>query len=184
MTLFPFDEVNALTQKLVEAQKSPDTDEKRSMVDKLLDEVEEMLEMDYFYGVLDASKGIGRSIDPDVWEAERLINEKFEGRDYRQRLTDYIYHGNEYDIKRVLETDAHRVYNGAVWNSGRRAGATQKTWNCMMLPTSRDTHVYLDGVTVGIDDEFYNYRGESTLYPGQWGIADQDVNCECWLTLG
>ena len=52
----------------------------------------------------------------------------------------------------------------------------------MMLPTSRDTHTYLDGVVAPIDGEFYSFMGGSTQYPGQWGIAEEDVNCLCWLT--
>lgn len=180
----PFDELNILKQRLLEAQKSPDTSEKRAVVDKLLDDVEEMLVMDYFYGVLDVSKGIGRSLDPDVMEARAVINERFDGKDYRDRLREYMQSGTAYDIERVIDTDAHRVYNAAVYTSAKRAGATKKTWHCLMLPTSRDTHIYMDGLTVGIDDEFYNYKGESTLYPGQWGIAEEDINCYCYITIG
>lgn len=181
---FPFDELNILKQMLFEARKLPDTDEKRGIVDKLLDDVEEMLEMDYMYGVMDARNGIGISIDPDMKEAQGIIFEKFDGKDFRQRLTEYLYTGTDYDIARVIDTDMHRVYNGGLYHSGKRAGATTKTWHTVDDLRVRDTHDYLDGITVGIDDEFYTYNGDSTYYPGQFGIAEQDINCRCWLTIG
>lgn len=183
MTFFPFDDINALTEKLVEEQKQPDTDEKSKRVDKLLDEVEELLAMDYFYGVMDASQGIGRSLEPDIDEARAVINERYEDKNYRDRLSEYLYYGTPYDIERVIKTDAHRVYNAAIYTSAKKAGATKKTWRTMEDPRVRDSHDYLDRVTVDIDDEFYTYNGHHTYYPGQFGIAEEDINCRCWITI-
>ena len=86
-------------------------------------------------------------------------------------------------IRRIAETEAHRIANAGAFETAKAAGATEKQWHCMMLPTSRDTHVYLDGVKAPIDGEFYSFAGGSTKYPGQWGIAEEDVNCLCWLTF-
>lgn len=86
-------------------------------------------------------------------------------------------------ITRIAETEAHRIANQAAYETAKASGATEKTWHCMMLPTSRDTHIYLDGVTAPIDGEFYSFKGGSTQFPGQWGIAEEDVNCLCWLTF-
>ena len=55
--------------------------------------------------------------------------------------------------------------------------------HCMMLENSRDSHIYLDGVTVPMGGYFYSYKGGRTQYPGQWGIAEEDCNCLCWLTF-
>ena len=46
-----------------------------------------------------------------------------------------------------------------------------------------DSHFWLEGVSAPIDGEFYNWKGERTMYPGEWGIAEEDVNCLCWLTF-
>ena len=91
--------------------------------------------------------------------------------------------GTAYDIRRVVETDAHRVFNAALFTGAKKAGATKKTWQTMQDDRVRDTHDYLQGVTIGIDEEFYSYKGGSTLYPSQWGIAEEDINCRCWLTF-
>ena len=86
-------------------------------------------------------------------------------------------------LTRIAETEAHRDANDAALKTATKAGATSKTWHCMMLPTSRDSHIYLDGVTVPIDGEFYSFNGGSTQFPGEWGIAEEDINCLCWLTF-
>ena len=182
MTFFPWDEIHSLETRAEEALKQARTKDFRARVELFIDEVEELLEMDYMLGTQDASVQIGVEISPDYEQIKAAVNKKIDGKDYRDRIAEYFESGTPYDIARVISTDAHRVYNEAMFEGAKAAGATTKTWNCMMLPTSRDTHQYLDGTTVPIDAEFYNYRGESTMYPGQWGIADQDINCLCWLT--
>lgn len=181
MIFFPWDEVNALENKAEEALKQARTDDFRRRVDIFIDEVEELLEMDYVLGTQDAAQQLGLSITADYNDIKTAIDKKIDGKDYKERISEYFENGTPYDIARVISTDAHRVYNEAMYEAAKSAGATSKTWNCLMLPTSRDTHIYLNGTTVPIDAEFYNYRGESTMYPGQWGIADQDCNCLCWL---
>lgn len=182
MTFFPWDEINALEAKAETAQTRYQNGDKDA-VGSFIDEVTELFEMDYMLGVQDASMQIGRSIDPDYRQLADALTEKIDGKDYTERITDYIKGGTPYDIARVVATDAHRIYNRAMFDGAKKGGATKKTWNCMMLPTSRDTHIYLDGTTVDIDAEFYSFRGGSTLYPGQWGIAEEDINCLCSLTF-
>ena len=90
--------------------------------------------------------------------------------------------GTPADIARVIGTDAHRIYNDAMYDQAVRNGATKKTWCTMADLRVRDSHSYLDGVTIPIDAEFYTYKGNKTQYPGQFGVAEEDVNCRCWLT--
>ena len=181
-TLMPFDAISALTAK-GEALKSPDRATKKEEVDKYIDEVTDLFVMAYVFGNAELNMELGSGVQPDAQEMRAVIEERFDGKDYRDRIREYMENGTAYDIQRVLETDAHRVYNAAKFTGAKKAGATQKTWNCMMLPTSRDSHVYLDGVTIPMDAEFYSINGGKTLYPGQWGIAEEDCNCLCILTF-
>lgn len=183
MTFFPWDEINALENKAEEAKKQADSEDFRKVVDNYIDEVTELFEMDYMLGVSDVSMQLGRGIDPDYADIKAAIDKEIAGKDYRQRIEEYFQSGTPYDIARVVATDAHRIYNQAMFDAARKGGATRKTWRCMMLPTSRDTHIYLDGTTVPIDAEFYSFKGGSTMYPGQWGIAEEDINCLCSLTF-
>ena len=181
MTDFIFDELNVLKDR-VKAAKSADTQGFDIDPGVFLDSVLDLLVMAYFYGYTEVASQFGLDKEPDAYDASDVINEKFDGKDYRDRIREYLESGTEYDIDRVLETDTGRVYEAAKYNAAVEAGATEKTWNCMMLPTSRDTHIYLDGTTIPIDGYFYSYKGGKTLYPRQWGIAEEDVNCLCTLT--
>lgn len=182
MIFFPWDEVNALESKAEEALKQAHTEDFKRVVDKYIDEVQDLFEMDYMLGVQDASMQIGISIDPDYEDIRKAIDKKIAGKDYIERINEYFENGTPYDLARVISTDAHRIYNEAMFDAAKRAGATSKTWNCMMLPTSRDTHQYLDGTTVPLDAEFYTFNGDKAMYPGQFGVAEEDINCLCWLT--
>lgn len=182
MIFFPWDEVNALENKAEEALKQAHTDDFKRRVDIFIDEVEELLEMDYVLGTQDAAQQLGLSITADYGDIRNAIDKKIDGKDYKERISEYFENGTPYDIARVISTDAHRVYNEAVYEAAKSAGATLKTWNTMGDLKVRDTHEYLEGVTVPLDAEFYSFKGGKTMYPGQWGIAEEDINCRCWLT--
>lgn len=182
MTFFPWDEINALESKAETAQTRYQNGDKDA-VGNFIDEVTELFEMDYMLGVQDASMQIGKSLDPDYRQMAEAITKQIDGKDYVERINDYIKAGTPYDIARVIATDAHRIYNTAVYEGAKRGGATKKTWHTMLDPKVRDTHDYLEGSTIGIDEEFYTYNGNHTYYPGQFGIAEEDINCRCWVTF-
>lgn len=182
MTYFPWDEVNALEQKAAEAQKQAISGDFRAGVDKYIDEVEDLFEMDYMYGVADVNYQLGISLSPNFEEVRDAINRKIDGKDYRQRIEGYFRDGTPYDIARVVSTDAHRIYNQAMFDTAKRGGATQKTWRTMRDERVRDLHDYLDGMTIPIDAEFYTYNGDHAYFPSQFGVAEEDINCRCWVT--
>lgn len=84
-------------------------------------------------------------------------------------------------ILRVAETEGHRVLNQAMQATAEKGGATTKTWVTMEDDRVRDTHDYLLGETVGIDDLFVTYDGDSAMFPGGFEEAENNVNCRCWL---
>ena len=183
MTFFPWDAINALEIKADEALKQARSGDFRAEVDKYIDEVTELFEMDYMLGAADASMQIGQSIDPDVDQMSSAVNKEIAGKNYIERIEEYFRTGTPYDIARVVATDAHRIYNTAIFDSAKNAGATKKTWRTMTDPFVRDTHDYLEGVTVGIDEEFYTYNGDHAYFPGQFGVAEEDINCRCWVEV-
>jgi len=46
----------------------------------------------------------------------------------------------------------------------------------------RDTHFLLHGTTIPIDGYFHTVNGRSQG-PGLFGIAEEDVNCRCSLSI-
>lgn len=182
MTFFPWDAINALEEKAEAAQTRAQNGDENAARD-YIDEVTELFEMDYMLGVQDASMQIGRSIDPDAREMAEAVNKVIEGKDYIQRISEYMQSGTPYDIARVVATDAHRIYNTAMFEAAKKGGATRKTWRTMGDPRVRDPHEYLDGVSIPIDAEFVTYTGDRARFPGEFGVPDLDINCRCWVTF-
>lgn len=179
---FNFDELNILETK-IEAAKDQDPEQLKRNRQYYIDEVTDLFVLAFVYGTREAQDQLNTEIMPDINEMDAVINERFDGKNYKDRLNEYFDSGTASDIKRVLETDYHRIYNAALYTAAKKGGATMKTWVTMGDPKVRDTHQYLDGVTIPIDDEFYSFRGGRTMYPGQWGIPEEDVNCRCWVTF-
>lgn len=182
MNLMPFDELNTLKATLpqhFENGKIRSEKDKEDIIDELLD----LFLLAYANGVQDTNESLNSDVSPTLDNVLETVDRRVAGKTWRERVNDYYENGGtEADIMRIAETEAHRDSNEAAFETAKKAGATTKIWNCMMLPTSRDTHVYLNGVSAPIDGEFYSFNGGSTQFPGQWGIAEEDCGCLCWLT--
>lgn len=179
MTLFPFDELNILKSKIEAAKADPERMKRNRGY--YIDEVTDLFVLAYVYGTQEVNGELDGNIQPDMRQMDESIKVKFDGKDYVDRLNDYIDNGTAYDIDRVIDTDAHRIYNAAKFNGAKRLGAKFKTWRTQADPLVRDSHDYLEGVKVGIDDEFYTYNGNHTQYPSQFGVPEEDCGCRCWV---
>lgn len=51
----------------------------------------------------------------------------------------------------------------------------------MMDKNVRENHMYIEGITVGIDDKFYALDGDEARYPGDFSSAANNANCRCVL---
>lgn len=135
-----------------------------------------------------STKGGQSSIDKLTAEEQKVadmsIFRKFDGKDFTDRVREYAELGNANEILRVVETDGNRVYNTGGVEGARKSGATSKTWRTMKDDRVRDTHDYLEGVTVGIDEKFFTYDGDSARYPGDFEAPQNSIGCRCWLEFG
>ena len=145
------------------------------------DEILDLLLISYTFGCEDANEMLYTEIPPTYQEMRDSIYKKIAGKDFAERIAEYAESGTVEDIMRVAETDSHRVYNEAANTTAKQGGATQKIWNCAFR-NSRDTHIYLDGTVVPMDAAFYTFKGNSAMYPGEFGVAEEDCNCQCWVT--
>jgi len=89
---------------------------------------------------------------------------------------------------RWVNTEAHRLLNEARWQAGLEAKAAgvelRKVWVTMADERVRDTHVGMEGQIREIDEYFESPSGAKTLYPGGFGVLEEDTNCRCeivWL---
>lgn len=94
-----------------------------------------------------------------------------------------------YDLSRLAETEAHRVLNEAILDSAldyaekNPEKTVMKTWATMLDDRVRETHDYLEGVTVPADARFYTFDGDSAMAPGGFGKAENNCNCRCVLRI-
>lgn len=205
MNLLPTDEINALRTKvesiLIDLQIGVKT--KKQAKKEICDDLLELLLIAYTYGCEDVNEMLGTQIAPTYDEMRESIYRKIAGEDFEQRVGQYIQEfsdameyadehattapGEEIpkvptpplsDIMRIADTDSHRVYNEAGYTTAKQGGATTKKWVCH-FHNSRDTHIYLHDTEVPIDAEFYTFLGNHAMFPGEFGVAYEDCNCEC-----
>ena len=181
-SIMPFDELNAFKAALpayFQDGKIRSEEDLEDIIDELLD----IFLLAYAQGLAYTNAELASEVEPSLDDVMRVVDREVAGKTWRERVRDYFASGGtEEDIARIAETEAHRDSNEAAYEAAKKAGATSKTWRTMEDDRVRDTHFWLDGVSAPIDGEFYNYKGESTQFPGQWGIAEEDVNCRCWVT--
>lgn len=190
MKLLKFDEINQYEEFLVWLQGlKPSELMQEENRRKCEDFIWWLMEYLYVMGFKDAREELG-VVSEDVasflpadyqQRKDEAIYKTYNGMDFADRVRVYAELGDIPSIVRVVETDGHRIYE-----SGGRVGAEgiayTKTWHTMGDERVRDTHEYLDGMTVGIDERFYTYDGDSALFPGDFTLPENSCGCRCWLT--
>lgn len=183
MNPLPFDEINKFKETLSTHFENGKVRSERDRAD-IIDEMLDLFLLAAANGSAFANESLGTDYNIGMKTAVDIIDREVAGKTWRQRVNEYFDNGGtEADIVRIAETEAHRDSNEAGYVTASKVGATTKVWHCSMLPTSRDSHIYLNGTEAPIDGEFYSINGGSTQFPGEWGIAEEDVNCLCWLTF-
>ena len=98
-----------------------------------------------------------------------------------KNLTDVNYN----KTVRIAKTEGHRIQNESAFNVQKRAkskGAKiRKEWDSTLDKKTRPTHRELDGTIIDVDDYFVTSNGDEALYPGDFGVAKEDINCRCCL---
>jgi len=133
----------------------------------------------YMYGFVDTLTLAG--VEPIYTKALAAIEKSYEGVSILDRMVEHVEVGNLVEIDNLLESEFHRVYNDGARDAAKASGKTRKTWLTMNDDKVRDTHEYLEGVTVDIDAEFITYDGDSAQYPGDFALAQNNARCRCIL---
>ena len=177
--LFEWDELNLIRKeaRILWAGKPPD----RETRERFCDWLEFILCYVYSYGWQDAETLIGK-VDVVMNGDIETVNLEIAGQTFRDRIMD---EDTAEEIIRVIDTEAHRDYNAGVYNAAKASGqeGLKKRWYTMRDDRVRDTHKYLEGMVVGIDDAFYTDDGDSAMYPGGFSLPENNVNCRCAVGL-
>lgn len=181
-SILPFDELNRLNIELRERFGDEPLPQSKADEEDVIDELLDLFLLAYSMGVNVTNENLSSNWMPPVDEVMETVDEEVAGKTWRDRVTDYFSNGGTgADIARIADTEMHRIANTAALDTARQAGATTKTWVTMLDDRVRETHDYLEGVTVGIDDDFYTFDGDHASAPGLFELASNNVNCRCEL---
>ena len=177
-SVMQWDELNIIRQ---EAQKFFSTKRKRKEIDRFCDYLEFVLCLVYAYGWKDAEEIVGIVPFKDGFD-DKAVDLAIDGKTFRDRITEDT---TPEEILRLIDTEAHRDYNTGVFDAAMESGkkGIRKRYNTMKDDRVRETHDYLEGMVVGLNDRFYTFDGDSALYPGGFMLPENNVNCRCWVTL-
>lgn len=183
--LFEWDELNLLRDYAEQfVRRGEERDVNQKQFDDFCDYIEFVLCLVYAYGWKDAEEIVGIVPMKDGLD-DKAVNLEIGGETFRDRIETQLRKLSVAGVLKVIDTEAHRDYNAGVYDAAEKSGESgiMKQWCTMQDERVRDTHDYLDGTKVGLDDRFYTYSGASALYPGGFGTPEEDCNCRCWITL-
>lgn len=186
--LMEWDELNLLRSSVEDLLRSyrneRDKDVRDGIVDRWCDYMEFVLCLVYAYGWEDAEEIVGIVPFRDGLD-DKTVNLEIDGETWRDRIFTQLREDSEDGILRIIDTESHRDYNTAVYDAGveSKVPGLYKQWFTMNDGKVRDTHDYLLGIKVGINDKFYTFDGDSAYAPGGFDNPANNVNCRCWITL-
>lgn len=158
-------------------------EEKKKLIERADDDLLEWLVYAYTDGVQAAGEMLGAEIVPDIEKMYDAVFAETAGETFQDRVESHIEDGDPDKVLVVADTDFHRVFNTAIYDVALDLGASKKEWVTMADEKVRSTHSYLEGMAVGIDEPFYTYDGDYALFPGDFTLAENNVNCRCFLYI-
>lgn len=179
------DELNVLTSTSYYNAVSEDT---TAMINQIADDFLSFLINAYTMGIDSASIMLDHEMTVDVDDMHEAIYLIIDGKTFEDRVADHVLNNDLGGLKTLAESEFHRVYNAAVYDGGEdyvESGSfgVNKDWITVKDDAVRETHCYLEGVSVPLEEEFYTFDGDHAPYPGKFTKAENNVNCRCIVKL-
>ena len=199
MQLATIDQLHLLSEDLLaKKQGQPKVVKKKICIDA----VYELLVLAYVYGNQwtasetppDITQALSESgnidsegnIPIDANDLYTALYEPIAGETFEQRISKRIDEGtlDRGTLNRILETDWHRMEETGAYDTARTVSAktgrnAYKRWKTMMDDRVRDSHWGMEGQVVPMDQKFRSMDGNETMFPGEFGIAEEDCGCRC-----
>lgn len=183
--LVGFDEINQMisTSYRMALSESDSLDEQ---MERVIDDLTSLLILAYQAGIADASTSLASDLTVEIDALKEALSAESDSKTYEDRVRDIVSSQDSQSLSRLAETEYHRMYNAGVFDGGeqyrRETGlGIVRRWVTMGDDRVRDTHRYLDGVSVDPDEEFFTFDGDHAPYPGKFQKAKNNVNCRCKL---
>lgn len=171
--LLPIDELNAFTDELDGLTE-----------DETVDRVLDLLTLAYARGNEAANDMLNTDVSANIDDIFAVVFMHIADKTWEQRVREHFANGDKAGIKRVAETETHRVYTQAETDTAENSGkSVVKVWRTMLDDKVRDTHDYLEGVQAEIGAEFFTFDGDKAHHPGGFEKAENNCNCRCVLEL-
>lgn len=179
-----WDELNLLRSSAVDLLRRQRERKDRHEVDRWCDYMDFVLCLVYAYGWKEAEEIVGFVPFKDGLD-DKAVNLDIKGETFRDRIHEQVDSGSLEGILRIIDTEAHRDFNTGLFDAAVNSGKSglRKRWYTMMDDRVRDTHDYLEGVEVALDDRFYTYDGDSAMFPGDFELPQNNINCRCMISL-
>ena len=192
--LLKLDEINLLSATLaVAAMEREGTEQaaKEAFFDTLLDMyVEGWAAAAYIMGeesggVTDETvAGLRSSLTGRRGEETRreVTGKEYDGESIGDKFSVYFREGDGERIRSLVESEAHRCYSLGAFKAAEENGRNV-TWRTLADDRVRETHVYLEGVTVRAGEYFYTFDGDRARFPGDFALAQNNANCRCYIEI-
>lgn len=185
-SVLPFDELNRFNEEIRNRYGTEKL--KLEDLDDIIDEMLDLFLLAYAQGNTVTQENLAYLASdkefrkPKITEVMEVVDAKVAGKTWEERTKDYFANGGSVDdIVRIAETETHRIANTSALSTAKKIGAKSKTWSTMLDDRVRDTHDYLESMTVGIDEDFVTYDGDSASAPGLFQLPQNNINCRCEL---
>lgn len=164
---------------------------RKESLEEFLETIENYLINAYVSGAKDTLEELGQNsalideinIIPGLQSA---LEQSVGGMTYRNRTILGYFEYSPQEMQRLVSNEYHRMYNTGAYEmaksleaQGMRVG---KKWHTMKDDKVRDTHIYLEGEVVPLDEPFFTFDGDSALYPGDFSQAENNIGCRCRVT--
>lgn len=182
------DELNILTAASYYAAADMDLSEK---IKQVSEDFLSFLINAYSLGIQTASEMFSFGLTVDTDKLREAVFYLIDGKTFQDRVADHILSDNLSGLRTLAESEYHRVFNAAEEDGAKEFQENTgmgviKTWLTVRDEKVRDTHDYLEGVSVPLGEDFYTYDDDHASRPGWFTKAENNVNCRCVLgfTIG
>ncbi|MBR2493268.1 MAG: hypothetical protein IKB64_07420 [Paludibacteraceae bacterium] len=176
--LSSFDELNTMVQGMRETMN----------LSEFLDNAEDILIAAYKRGREDVLAMLDYSFayDLDISKLRTALNEVKGGMTYVNRIILGFENYSLKEMQRLMSAEYHRMYNLGAYEVVEEIQRTDnvailKEWHTVGDEKVRDTHRYLEGYKVPIEEFFYTFDGDKALYPGGFEKPENNIGCRCIL---
>lgn len=182
--LLAIDELNVLTATSYQMAEG----DAAGRLNQITDDILSFLINAYTLGIRNAGIMLDSDLSVNVDKMEDAIFLVIEGKTFADRVADHVGGNDLGGLQNLVESEFHRVYNAAVQDGGNEyvdngtLGVT-KTWYTVKDDRVRETHRYLEGQSVPLEEEFFTFDGDHAPYPGRFIRVENNANCRCIVLL-